>query len=135
MSRSVAPEQLDRPSLATIQGLVHEVLDGVLARMGAVLANDVPFINEVSFHLNQMRGKLFRPALLALANRIEERPDRREIALGAVVEIIHLATLVHDDSIDGSSLRRDLPGLRELRRQRRRAVVVRRRSRKQPKEN
>ena len=93
MSRSVAPEQLDRPSLATIQGLVHEVLDGVLARMGAVLANDVPFINEVSFHLNQMRGKLFRPALLALANRIEERPDRREIALGAVVEIIHLATL------------------------------------------
>jgi octaprenyl-diphosphate synthase len=111
MSRSVAPEQLDRPSLATIQGLVHEVLDGVLARMGAVLANDVPFINEVSFHLNQMRGKLFRPALLALANRVDERPDRREIPLGAVVEIIHLATLVHDDSIDGSSLRRGLPTL------------------------
>jgi octaprenyl-diphosphate synthase len=111
MSRSVAPEQLGRPSLATIQGLVHEVLDGVLARMGAVLANDVPFINEVSFHLNQMRGKLFRPALLALANRVEEQPDAREIPLGAVVEIIHLATLVHDDSIDGSSLRRGLPTL------------------------
>jgi octaprenyl-diphosphate synthase len=111
MSRSVAPEQLDRPSLAAIQGLVHEVLDGVLARMGAVLANDVPFINEVSFHLNQMRGKLFRPALLALANRVEERPDPREVPLGAVVEIIHLATLVHDDSIDGSSLRRGLPTL------------------------
>ena len=111
MSRSVAPEQLDRPSLAAIQGLVHDVLDGVLARMGAVLANDVPFINEVSFHLNQMRGKLFRPALLALANRVEERPDSREIPLGAVIEIIHLATLVHDDSIDGSSLRRGLPTL------------------------
>ena len=91
MSRSIAPEQLDRPSLATVQGLVHEALDGVLARMGAVLANDVPFINEVSFHLNRMRGKLFRPALLALANRVEERPDPREVPLGAVVEIIHLA--------------------------------------------
>jgi octaprenyl-diphosphate synthase len=111
MTRSAAPEQLERPSLATIQGLVNEVLDEVLARMSSVLATEVPFINEVSFHLHQMRGKLFRPALLALANRAEERPDPREVALGAVVEIIHLATLVHDDSIDRSSLRRGLPTL------------------------
>lgn len=99
------------PSLAAIQGLVHDVLDGVLAHMGEVLEAEVPFINEVSFHLQQMRGKLFRPALLALANRVEESPDDREIPLGAVVEIIHLATLVHDDSIDRSSLRRGLPTL------------------------
>lgn len=111
MPRSAAPEQLERPSLATIQGLVHDVLDDVLARMGAVLATEVPFINEVSFHLHRMRGKLFRPALLALGNRVEERPDAREVPLGAVVEIIHLATLVHDDSIDHSSLRRGLPTL------------------------
>ncbi|MGH7570444.1 MAG: polyprenyl synthetase family protein [Gemmatimonadota bacterium] len=111
MSRSAAPEQLERPSLATIQGLVHGVLDEVLVQIGAALATDVPFINEVSFHLNQMRGKLFRPALLALCNRAEERPDAREVPLGAVVEIIHLATLVHDDSIDHSSLRRGLPTL------------------------
>ena len=57
------------------------------------------------------RPVLLVPALLALANRVEERPDRREVPLGAVVEIIHLATLVHDDSIDGSSLRRGLPTL------------------------
>lgn len=98
-----------RPSLAAIQGLVHEVLDGVLDHMESVLAADVPFISEVTFHLHQMRGKLFRPALLSLANRVEEDPDDREVALGAVVEIIHLATLVHDDSIDQSELRRGLP--------------------------
>lgn len=100
-----------RPSLTAIQGLVHEVLDGVLAHMSVVLDADIPFINEVSFHLQQMRGKLFRPALLALANRIDEDPDDREVALGAVIEIIHLATLVHDDSIDQSTLRRGLPTL------------------------
>lgn len=111
MPRSAAPEQLERPSLATIQGLVHEVLDEVLARMGAVLATEVPFINEVSFHLHRMRGKLFRPALLALSNRVDGRPDPRDVPLGAVIEIIHLATLVHDDSIDHSSLRRGLPTL------------------------
>lgn len=105
--------EIDRspPSLTAIQGLVHGVLDGVLAHMGRVLDADVPFINEVSFHLQQMRGKLFRPVLLGLANRVEDTPDEREVPLGAVIEIIHLATLVHDDSIDQSAVRRGLPTL------------------------
>ncbi len=99
------------PCLTAIQGLVHEVLEGVLSHMESALTADVPFIDEVAFHLRQMRGKLFRPALLALANRVEETPDEREVPLGAVIEIIHLATLVHDDSIDQSELRRGLPTL------------------------
>jgi len=113
MSRGAAHPEIEsaRPSLTAIQGLVHEVLDDVLTQMSVVLEADVPFINEVSFHLQQMRGKLFRPALLALANRIDEDPDDREVALGAVIEIIHLATLVHDDSIDQSTVRRGLPTL------------------------
>ena len=98
-----------RPSLAAIQELVHGTLEGVLEHMERVLEADVPFIDEVTFHLRQMRGKLFRPALLSLANRVEESPDDRDVALGAVIEIIHLATLVHDDSIDHSELRRGLP--------------------------
>lgn len=100
-----------RPSLSSIQGLVSGPLDGVIDHMEAVLEADVPFIDELVFHLREMRGKLFRPALLALANRIDEDPDDREVALGAVIEIIHLATLVHDDSIDQSELRRGLPTL------------------------
>lgn len=99
------------PSLAGIQRLVHDVLDGVIATMGEMLEAEVPFINEVNFHLQQMRGKLFRPALLALANRVDGTPDDRETALGAVVEIIHLATLVHDDSIDEADVRRGMPTL------------------------
>lgn len=101
------------PSLAAIQGLVHDVLDGVIAHMSSVLEAEVPFINEVSFHLQQMRGKLFRPVLLSLCNRVDEDPDPREISLGSVIEIIHLASLVHDDSIDQSSLRRGMPTLND----------------------
>jgi len=113
-SRTASPDiERASPSLAAIQGLVHDVLDGVMARMGEVLESEVPFINEVSFHLQRMRGKLFRPALLALANRVEDAPDDRETALGAVIEIIHLATLVHDDSIDESNLRRGMPTLNQ----------------------
>jgi geranylgeranyl pyrophosphate synthase len=113
MKAGAAPGEIERrtPSLATIQGLVHDVLDGVIAHMSRVLEADVPFINEISFHLQQMRGKLFRPVLLSLCNRIEEDPDEREISLGSVIEIIHLASLVHDDTIDESALRRGMPTL------------------------
>lgn len=114
MASGAAQQRIDRPRLVEVQGPVQEVLDGVLARMEAVLAADVPFVDEVAFHLQHMRGKLFRPALLALANRVQEEPDDREVALGAVVEIIHLATLVHDDSIDQSEMRRGLPTLNHL---------------------
>lgn len=111
MTPGAAPQKVERPrpSLAGVQDLVAHPLKGVVDHMDRVLAADVPFIDEVAFHLHQMRGKLFRPALLSLANRVEEEPDDREVALGAVVEIIHLATLVHDDSIDQSEFRRSLP--------------------------
>lgn len=113
MSSEAAVPEIEHvgPSLATIRSLVEDVLDDVLSHMERVLDSEVPFIDEVTFHLQRMRGKLFRPALLALANRVEEDPDDREVALGAVIEIIHLATLVHDDSIDQSELRRGLPTL------------------------
>lgn len=115
MKTGAAPGEIrpKTPTLAAIQGLVHDVLDGVIAHMSGVLEADVPFINEVSFHLQQMRGKLFRPVLLSLCNRAEGDPDPREISLGSVVEIIHLASLVHDDSIDESSLRRGMPTLND----------------------
>ncbi|MDX1623767.1 MAG: polyprenyl synthetase family protein [Gemmatimonadota bacterium] len=113
MSSGAAPQRIDRsgPSLYTVQEPVREMLDDVLDHMAAALECAVPFIDEVTFHLHQMRGKLFRPALLGLANRVEGEPDEREVALGAVIEMIHLATLVHDDSIDESELRRGLPTL------------------------
>jgi octaprenyl-diphosphate synthase len=113
MSQGAAHPELSSsiPSLAGIQRLVHDVLDGVIATMGELLEAEVPFINEVNFHLQQMRGKLFRPALLSLANRVEGTPDDRETTLGAVIEIIHLATLVHDDSIDEADVRRGMATL------------------------
>ncbi|MBW3660366.1 MAG: polyprenyl synthetase family protein [Gemmatimonadetes bacterium] len=111
-SRTTSPNVgRSRPSLAAIQDLVSGPLDAVLDHMESALQAEVPFIDELVFHLQEMRGKLFRPALLALANRVEEEPDEREVALGAVIEIIHLASLVHDDSIDRSELRRGLPTL------------------------
>ncbi len=61
-----------------------------------------------------MKGKLFRPTLLLLAHEAVSGSDSRAISLAAIVELIHLATLVHDDSVDHSALRRGMPTVNSL---------------------
>src|SRR4051812_44006058 len=82
--------------------------------MHDIMVEDLPLIQEVSKHLLKMRGKLFRPTLALLASSIESKPDPRAIPLAAAIELMHLATLVHDDSVDHSVLRRGLPTINSL---------------------
>ncbi len=101
-------------ALAAIQAPVRARLDEVVRAMQAIATDDLPLIREVSGHLLQMRGKMFRPTLALLASETDDRPEPRAITLAAVVELMHLATLVHDDSVDHSVLRRGLPTVNAL---------------------
>ncbi len=99
---------LDNP-LAGIQYPVRAELELVSTRMWDIVADENPLIGEVNRHLQGMRGKLLRPSLVLLANAVEETRSTLAIDHAAVVELIHLATLVHDDSVDHSVLRRGMP--------------------------
>ena len=57
---------------------------------------------------------MFRPTLLLLADEATGGRDPRATTLAAIVELIHLATLVHDDSVDHSVLRRGMPTINAL---------------------
>jgi octaprenyl-diphosphate synthase len=61
-----------------------------------------------------MRGKMFRPTLVLLCSAIDDAPEPQAITLAAAVELIHLATLVHDDAVDHSVLRRGMPTVNSL---------------------
>jgi octaprenyl-diphosphate synthase len=101
-------------ALREIQAPVRAKLDVVTNEMHGIVTSDLPMIEEVSGHLLRMRGKLFRPTLVLLSSSVEGRSEPRAIRVGAVVELMHLATLVHDDSIDHSVLRRGLPTVNSL---------------------
>jgi len=101
-------------TLETIQRPVTEDLERVVDELRRILTADLPIINEVSKHLLEMRGKLLRPTMLLLAHRAAGAEDARATTLAAVVELIHVATLVHDDSVDHSVLRRGLPTVNHL---------------------
>ena len=109
MSQQVAPI-----ALRDLQRPVAGELERVGEELRRIVAADFPIIAEVNEHLLHMKGKLFRPTLLLLSSRAVGAEDPRAMILAAVVELIHLATLVHDDSVDHSVLRRGMPTVNAL---------------------
>jgi octaprenyl-diphosphate synthase len=99
---------------ATINGKeVFELLRDDLAAIEREFGRDtvagVEAITEIGEYLRGGGGKRIRPALLLLSAKLFNYQGRGAIRLGAVVEIIHTATLVHDDIIDEAQTRRGRP--------------------------
>ena len=115
MSGAVARARTPATSaLREIQTPVQARLDEVVVEMRRVVTSELPLIEQVSGHLLQMQGKMFRPTLALLASEVAGAPEPRVITLAAVVELMHLASLVHDDSVDHSALRRGLPTVNSM---------------------
>ena len=97
---------MDVLDLPAIQALAREDMAAVDALIRDRLASDVVLINQVSEYIIGAGGKRLRPMLLLLAAGALGRrgPDAHQLA--AVVEFIHTATLLHDDVVDESDLRR-----------------------------
>jgi octaprenyl-diphosphate synthase len=101
-------------TLQAIQVPVRDKLDGVSRAMGTIVASELPLVGQVSAHLLAMRGKMFRPTLLLLSSEVEGTPRTEAVTIAAALELIHLATLVHDDAVDHSALRRGMPTVNAL---------------------
>lgn len=101
-------------ALRDIQAPVAARLGDVVTEMRRIVTHELPLIEQVSTHLLQMRGKMFRPTLTLLASATDSSPQPRAVTMAAVVELMHLASLVHDDSVDHSAMRRGLPTVNSL---------------------
>jgi octaprenyl-diphosphate synthase len=101
-------------TLTSIQLPVRDKLDDVSRAMARIVSSDLPLVGQVSAHLLAMRGKLFRPTLLLLSSEVAEEPNDKAVTIAAALELIHLATLVHDDAVDHSVLRRGMPTVNAL---------------------
>lgn len=79
---------------------------GVDAVIRTRLYSDVPLVSQVAEHIIAGGGKRLRPALLLLSSGAVAYRESQHLLLAAVVEFIHTATLLHDDVVDESALRR-----------------------------
>jgi octaprenyl-diphosphate synthase len=78
------------------------------------LTADQPFVLDLCERLRGYRGKMLRPTLLLLSARACGDVRHEHIVLAAVVEMVHLATLVHDDVLDDADIRRGGPTIHRL---------------------
>jgi octaprenyl-diphosphate synthase len=77
------------------------------------LSSGVPLVGQVAQYIISAGGKRLRPVILLLTSGALNYQDARKFSLAAVVEFIHTATLLHDDVVDESTLRRGRPTANE----------------------
>ncbi len=92
--------------LKEFQYPVRTELGDVEERFKDALVSRLPLVRSVASHILATRGKRYRPTLLLLSAKLNDGPSDRAVCAATVVELIHTATLIHDDSIDKSELRR-----------------------------
>lgn len=101
------PPNLTEPDALTYaSNLVRNEIDFVNTEIRLQLSSDIVFINTLGEYIIQGGGKRLRPLILLLAARTFGYTGERHTRLAAVIEFIHTATLLHDDVVDASALRR-----------------------------
>lgn len=97
---------------AALAATVRTGLDRVEELLVEELSDGASFLQEAALHLAKAGGKRFRPLFTILTGQLGPRPDDPDlITAGTVVELVHLATLYHDDVMDEATMRRGAPSV------------------------
>lgn len=94
------------PTLPALESEIRADLEAVESLLRDVVASPYPMLQEASRFLIDAGGKRFRPILVLLSGRFGPDADARLTHCAAAIELTHLATLYHDDVMDGTQLRR-----------------------------
>ena len=92
--------------IQSIYTLIKEDMSSVDVMIQARLQSDVVLINQLGHYIINSGGKRLRPALAILCARACGYQDQQHINLATIIEFIHTATLLHDDVVDNSDMRR-----------------------------
>ena len=108
MSRSVSEPETKTSPLPDVYGPIESELAEVERILKAELRSDHPYVDELVRYGCLLGGKRLRPTLLLLTAKAVGELKQEHLILSAVVEMIHTATLVHDDVLDEADTRRHL---------------------------
>ncbi len=100
--------------LADLYAPIQGDMDRVVEILDAEIASDLPFVNQLCATVQGYRGKMLRPALLLLTGEALGSVTPAHHTLAAVVELVHMATLVYDDVLDEADMRRRRPTVNAL---------------------
>lgn len=102
------------PAVEDLMASIGVEMSATESELAALLSDDSPELSDFSVHVSRYGGKRLRPALVHLAGRVSGTPTETHPVLGAVIEAVHLASLLHDDVLDEAALRRGGPTVNAL---------------------
>ncbi|HEV2296832.1 MAG TPA: polyprenyl synthetase family protein [Tepidisphaeraceae bacterium] len=102
-------------TLATLTGCIAPQLEAVDRLFNNELRSDLPSVNTLVKHVSRFRGKMLRPMLVLLSGQASGTLTDAHVTIATVVEMVHMATLVHDDVLDEAELRRKGATINHLR--------------------
>lgn len=114
MTQIAITSPVEPASLDLLYQLIREDLKLVNELILGRVKNEIPLISDIVTHIIASGGKRIRPALTLICSKLCGNESNRQIALAAAVEFIHTATLLHDDVVDESKLRRGIATANEV---------------------
>jgi octaprenyl-diphosphate synthase len=93
---------------------IRAEIDLLEEKLESIFSIGIDLISAIGQHLVAAKGKRVRPILVFLSAKLGDPDTDAAVKVGAAVEVIHTATLLHDDSLDRSGLRRGLPTVNRL---------------------
>ncbi len=100
--------------LDRIRKPIEKQLRELEERFQSIVDTDVKLIKEVFTHIVATKGKRLRPILLFLCSNLQGKPTPKTLEAAMVVELLHTATLIHDDVVDNSDMRRGAPSINSI---------------------
>lgn len=105
-------EQDRKISIKSIRSSISDEMEAFQDAFSQSMKSRVFLINKVANYITRQRSKQIRPMLVILSSRVcGQKPDHDTYQAAVLVELIHTATLIHDDVVDGADLRRGFPSI------------------------
>ena len=100
--------------LKKIKSLLKEDLALYEQRLKNILISNVGIIDQIVNYIVRFKGKSLRPLLVLISARLIGKPTDHTYTIASIVELLHTATLIHDDVIDNSQVRRKFPSVNAI---------------------
>ena len=110
-----APGTAAAAAMAALTDCIGDELRAVDRVFAEELTSDLPCVNVLVKHVSRFRGKMLRPILVLLSGKACGELTDAHVTIATVVEMVHMATLVHDDVLDEAELRRKGATINHLR--------------------
>jgi octaprenyl-diphosphate synthase len=100
--------------LDKIRKPIENQLNKLEHRLHSIVETDVTLIKDIFTHIVSTKGKRLRPILLFLCSYLQGEPTDKTLEAATIIELLHTATLIHDDVVDSSDMRRGAPSVNSI---------------------